>query len=246
MRYDKLKGFALGVAACLVVSTLTIPSFAASVKKQLTAYYNDIKLIINGETVTPKDVNGTVVEPFVIDGTTYLPVRAVAEALGQNVSWDGVTHSVIIGANEEYEQPTIWLDDMNPTSGDSYDRGDSVKDNLGNTYEHYLDVSEISYALNGQYEKFTGSLVLKEYYKDYEFCSKMVVLLDGVEVYESSVFTKDSFPEEFEIDVTDGNLLEIHLMGDFEGFNSEHYHGSFSSDRTITSCVVNAGLWAAK
>lgn len=246
MHLEKRKVIALGAAACLAVGTLTMPSLAASVSKQITAYYNNIKLIINGETVTPKDVNGKEVEPFVIDGTTYLPVRAVAEALGQNVSWDGATQSVIIGANEEYEQPTIWLDEMNPMSGDSRDNGDSVKDNLGNTYEHYLDVREISYALNGQYEKLTGSLVLKEYYKSYEFCSKMVVLLDGVEVYESSVFTKNSFPEEFEIDVSNGNLLEIRLMGDFEGFNSTHYHDSFSIDRTITSCIVNAGLWAAE
>jgi hypothetical protein len=36
------------------------------------------------------------VEPFVSDGTTYLPVRAIADALGKNVSWDNATKSVYI------------------------------------------------------------------------------------------------------------------------------------------------------
>ena len=160
MRSDKLKGFALGVAVCLSVGALSESGLAASISKQITAYYNDIKLIVNGQTVTPKDVKGNVVEPFIIDGTTYLPVRAVADALKQNVSWDGQTRSVIIGANEELEQPTIWLDQTESLSGKSRNLGDSIKDNQGNEYEHYLSVGEISYALNGQYEKVTGSMVL--------------------------------------------------------------------------------------
>lgn len=35
-------------------------------------------------------------EPFIIDGTTYLPVRAIAEALGLEVGWDGASSTVIL------------------------------------------------------------------------------------------------------------------------------------------------------
>jgi hypothetical protein len=43
-------------------------------------------------------VSGASVEPFIINGTTYLPVRAVAEALGMEVRWDNTAKSVhIIG-----------------------------------------------------------------------------------------------------------------------------------------------------
>lgn len=67
---------------------------------EVTTFYNDIKIVVNGSEITPKDVNGNIVEPFIIDGTTYLPVRALANALGEEVSWDQATSTVYIG-----EQP---------------------------------------------------------------------------------------------------------------------------------------------
>ena len=36
-------------------------------------------------------------EPFIYNGTTFLPVRAISEALGKEVEWDGPTSSVYIG-----------------------------------------------------------------------------------------------------------------------------------------------------
>jgi hypothetical protein len=51
--------------------------------------YRDIKIVINGESMIPRDVTGVIVEPFIYNGTTFLPIRAVGEALGLTVSWDG-------------------------------------------------------------------------------------------------------------------------------------------------------------
>lgn len=56
-----------------------------------------IRLVVSGREITPKDANGNVVNPILIDGTTYVPVRAVTEALGKEISWDGVTRTVYIG-----------------------------------------------------------------------------------------------------------------------------------------------------
>lgn len=92
---DKLKGFAVGmIFAVLLCSTVT---FAESVERNLKAFYNGIKLVINGQEITPKDANGNIVEPFIVDGTTYLPVRAVASALNLPVDWDGNTNTVYLG-----------------------------------------------------------------------------------------------------------------------------------------------------
>ena len=44
--------------------------------------------------ITPRDVNGNAIEPFIIDGTTYLPVRGISSALGLGVDWDQNTHTV--------------------------------------------------------------------------------------------------------------------------------------------------------
>jgi len=72
-------------------------ALAAVGTKTLNATYRDIKLVVDGKEVTPKDVNGNVVEPFIVDGTTYIPVRAAAQALGKDVVWDPVTNTVNVG-----------------------------------------------------------------------------------------------------------------------------------------------------
>ena len=52
------------------------------------------------------DANGNYVEPFIIDGTTYLPVRGIASALGLNVGWDGATKTVLLTTPESTPGPT--------------------------------------------------------------------------------------------------------------------------------------------
>ena len=78
------------------VAGLAVPALAATGSRQVWVDYSDIKLVINGETVTPRDGDGSVVEPFTIDGTTYLPVRAVADALGMDVDWNDSTNTVTL------------------------------------------------------------------------------------------------------------------------------------------------------
>ena len=89
------KGFIMGLIMGLVISCVCVGAVTGVVTKEL--HYNDIKVTLNGKEITPKDANGKVVEPFIIDGTTYLPVRAVADALGLDVNWDGETNTVKLG-----------------------------------------------------------------------------------------------------------------------------------------------------
>lgn len=98
---DKIKGFISGLCVALVISSGAV--FADSLSKTVTAVYNNIKIVIDGKKITPKDANGNTVEPFIIDGTTYLPVRAVSEALGKEVDWDGTSNTVYIGKKPERE-----------------------------------------------------------------------------------------------------------------------------------------------
>lgn len=56
--------------------------------------YDDIKITLRGEELKPSDVNGNYIEPFIIEGTTYLPVRGIASALGLTVGWDDKTKTV--------------------------------------------------------------------------------------------------------------------------------------------------------
>lgn len=82
----------------LFALSITVSIWAAGSRtEEIKAVYRDIKLVVDGVLITPKDANGSVVEPFIVNGSTYLPVRAVGEALGKTVSWDGETGTVYIG-----------------------------------------------------------------------------------------------------------------------------------------------------
>ena len=67
------------VLVIAVIFTSTV--FATVGSRTVELLYNNIKIILNGKEVVPTDANGNAVEPFTIDGTTYLPVRAISNAL---------------------------------------------------------------------------------------------------------------------------------------------------------------------
>ncbi len=109
---ERIKGFVLGG---LVVGILTNTVVAAPVEKTIKAIFNNIKIYVDGNYVDCKDAAGNKVEPFIYNGTTYLPIRSVGQAFGKNVKWDGKTNSVFIGKTDE-NTPAAWLEDINPMS----------------------------------------------------------------------------------------------------------------------------------
>ena len=85
------------ISVCIVVIfTISSLVFSASLKKQIYVEYDNIKINIDGKNYVAKDVNGNEVEPFTYNGTTFLPVRGVANAFGKNVVWDDRTKTVNI------------------------------------------------------------------------------------------------------------------------------------------------------
>ena len=85
-------GLIIGILIASPVNTL-----AKSLSQTVDIVYRNIKITLDGKEITPKDVDGNIVEPFVINGTTYLPVRAIANALGLPVGWDEPTSTVKLG-----------------------------------------------------------------------------------------------------------------------------------------------------
>ena len=104
-----LKGYVLGI---LTASILTGGvALAKSGGEIIESFYSNIKIYVDGVKIEPKDSSGNSVEPFIYNGTTYLPVRAIGEAIGKKVTWDGNEKSVWIG---EIPGKTNYLDDVCP------------------------------------------------------------------------------------------------------------------------------------
>ena len=96
---NKIKYFVLGVVTTVLLTTsFSALASGSSVVQQLTVYFNNIKIVVDGTPANlGKDSSGKPNEPFIYNGTTFLPVRAVSEALGKDVSWDGETSTVYVG-----------------------------------------------------------------------------------------------------------------------------------------------------
>lgn len=58
--------------------------------------YRDIKVFVDGKLIIPCDVNNNYVEPKNVDGTVFVPMRAIVEALGMKADWDNDTRTVVI------------------------------------------------------------------------------------------------------------------------------------------------------
>lgn len=108
------KGFTLGVVLTLLIVSMVGSAFAAY-QRQETLEYADIKIVIDGDQITPTDASGNIVEPFIIDGTTYLPIRAIANALGLDVAWDNTTKTATLTTQNAVKSGTVLYDDENVT-----------------------------------------------------------------------------------------------------------------------------------
>lgn len=75
--------------------SLALPAAAAeTVGADIT--YRGIRIHLDGRELTPLDESGGSTEPFILDGSTYLPVRAIAGALALEVQWLPETSTVAL------------------------------------------------------------------------------------------------------------------------------------------------------
>jgi len=78
-------GFVLGA---IIFSSATV--YAGVTTNLLEVFYNVKDIKLNGSSKMPTQ------KPFISEGTTYVPLRYVSEALGQQVLWDDQSQTVNI------------------------------------------------------------------------------------------------------------------------------------------------------
>jgi hypothetical protein len=89
------------VAVMMLTLSFASSGFAANTMSNLKAYYKNITVYKNGGLFNFSS------EPFIVDGTTYVPLRDMAEMLDKEVTWDGVGYK--IGVNDKPGQSTVEL-----------------------------------------------------------------------------------------------------------------------------------------
>ncbi len=79
-------------------------AFAASAEQILTLQIGNPQMTVDGESVNIDDSGTT---PVIIDDRTLLPVRAVVEAVGGTVEWDGDTRTTMLTYKSDVIKLTI-------------------------------------------------------------------------------------------------------------------------------------------
>lgn len=95
MKMQRVKDLATGAIISALVVGITPVALAKTGTANIPVQYSNIKVVVDG-----KDLS-TSKEPFIYDGTTYLPLRAVAEAVGKEVSWDNTAKVAYLGKAPE-------------------------------------------------------------------------------------------------------------------------------------------------
>lgn len=208
-RRQKAGWFLSGVAAAVLAASLTSPALAALAAKTIQVY-TGVDIYVDDVKLEPTNVNGNPVEVFVYNGTTYLPIRAVGEALGKTVQWDPKTNSAYLGKHTG-EKPAVWLQDLDYFTGKDLKVTTTEKDNLGNTRQETIDASRgftNTYLLNGQYSAISGTFFQRYNYRSSTEESKLLIYGDGELLY-SAEMAGGIQPTDFYVDLT--GVLELKI-----------------------------------
>lgn len=136
--------FLAGAGSALILSTCAVSALASSGIIQITA--SPISVMVNGQVFKPKDANGNDALVFNYNGTTYAPLRALAESYGLTVGYDKDKNMATVTDDEnnssnqgnksvEYFK-SVWNVKPQPKDGSSNDRTVIV------TYSGSMNMSE--------------------------------------------------------------------------------------------------------
>lgn len=207
------------LAIMLILSTVVI---ASSRIANIKVVYDNIKIVVDGKEVNfGLDSQGKKIEPFIYNGTTYLPVRAVGEAVGKDVSWDQSSKTVFLGStavnnnftqvNTEEKDLVNTLDAFNETSRVYVYKSGEKK---GIELKLWNDTdSHVNYNLDGKYTNISCLVGVKDASKK----GYLKFIGDGRMLAEYPI-ESDKMVDNVNVDVTGVKNLMIQLYSEESTF----------------------------
>jgi len=95
----KKRWIAMGTTLVMIVA-MAFPAMAAA-KYETARLRPDFTIVIDGKEKNFKRSDGSAAFALVYEDSTYLPLRAIGEALGKNVNWDEDTKTITLEGKRE-------------------------------------------------------------------------------------------------------------------------------------------------
>ena len=210
-----LRGMTIG----FLIGTMSIGTvaYAKSTTEDITVRYDNIKVYKDNVLYELKDSNGTKIEPFIYNGTTYLPLRSTADLAGLDVTWDGATKSVYLWG--EMSAADTYLMEVCPpydlvrfktvlrNNGETMEMSGEKYSNGLHGYSTYVN-SQDRYALfnlNGKYAYMDVTIGHTDHYGN----DKTITFIVDGKVIEEIELPAESLPKTVSIPLNYGLQLKI-------------------------------------
>lgn len=241
MSKDIFKGIIIGASATLLLSSGAAYAAKYPFSKNLKAVFNDIKIIVDGYQITPRNANGEVVEPFIVDGTTYLPVRAITTALGKEVRWDPKTYTVSLG-KEIANGKVKGLNELTPWENADNGQWDEALNSFNvaqetiqpafNSFDFNRENYKVNYLLKGNYKEMSGKFAVIDNFnpENSTYGSVLNIIGDGNVLYASAFAQKGTDPSKFNISLVGINELEIVIKSKYHYSASNYFNTGYNYD----------------
>ncbi|MCL2016320.1 MAG: NPCBM/NEW2 domain-containing protein, partial [Defluviitaleaceae bacterium] len=89
------QGFLSGILlTTLLFSTVSV--FAAA-PQTIEVIFGTVRTTLFGQEIISRDAQGTIIEPLTYNGTVFIPIDTILQALQENAQWDAATNTLNFG-----------------------------------------------------------------------------------------------------------------------------------------------------
>ena len=241
-----MKKFTSGLLAGVLVAS-AVPVIASN--GRMIQVFDNVKRVVVDKVEKPFDKNTA---PFAYNGTTYVPLRFVADAWGEDVNWDGKTGTVFIGETNNKNAHYWWknLKHMNEQGLGEFsysywynEKGKSITSNIGDIYSNFLTLgincyegksttaySLMEFPLNGQYKQLITKVGLTDDYLNSSAIIDVNIYLDENKV-ETLTFKNGDMPKDLSINISGYNKIGFEVIENIQNTSSNNIRvGFFDSE----------------
>ena len=230
MNNKRNRRIAMIVAVLMLTMAFSTTGFAAWMGKTIEAQYRNVTIFVNNQYKQATDVNGKVIEPFIYEGTTYVPLRGISQMLGYQVSFNPQTYRIDItgsgdSAAAQYEILLLQA------------RIKELEDELADLEDSSIDLDDLEDQLIDDYDEIDGVDVEDIKLSGDEDDIEVEIYIDLTQTSDYNYWVdnvSDSEIEDFLQDIVD-DILDEFPDADITGFIEDEYDDEIIVDFDIDS-----------